>query len=101
MVVDALKSVCLVVKFGKAVAGAVDDAEDLGKGEDEVKDLGKEKKKHSLREVTEDAHHGECHTGKVAKGIAHKHLRGELIVFDQPQSHHDEWYDDSQREDVL
>lgn len=51
--------------------------------------------------MPQNAHHGESHPSKVAEGVTHEDLWGEFIVLEEPQSNHDERYDDSEREDVL
>ncbi len=101
VIVDGLESVGLVVELREPMAGTVDDAEDLRHREHEVEDLREEEEKHGLREVTEDAYHGKGHSREVAECIAHKHLRGEFVVLDESKRHHDEGYDDRQREYVL
>jgi hypothetical protein len=42
MVVDALKSVCLVIELRQAVSRAVNDPEDLREGNHKVEDLRQE-----------------------------------------------------------
>lgn len=71
---DAVQLVCLGVELGQAVAGTVHHAEQLGKGKDEVDDLGDEKKHHSLAEVAQDAHHCEGLPREVAERVANEHL---------------------------
>ena len=80
---------------------AVNDPEDLGQWDQEIKDLGQKEKEHSFCEVAQDTHHGEGHARKVAEGVAHKHFRGELVVLEQTQGHKDKRNDDCHWEDMV
>ena len=51
--------------------------------------------------MTQDTHHGEGHTRKVAKGVSYENLRGEFVVLEQTQSHKDKRNDDCHREDMM
>jgi hypothetical protein len=101
VVVHAFQSVGLVVELRKTVSGAENDAKDLRHRKHEVEDLRQEKEYHGLCEMPQDTHHSESHTSEVAKSISYKYLRGEFVMLKETQSHENEGYDDSQRENVL
>ena len=101
MILNAFESVCFIIELWKSMSRAVNDPEYLRQWDQEVEDLGQEEKQHGLCEVAQDAHHCEGHTRKVAEGVAHKHLRGELVVLEQTQGHKDKRNDDGHGEDVV
>ena len=60
------------VEAREAVTWAGDETENLGRGVEEVEDLGDEEEAQGLGEVTEDADDGKDHAGEVAVGVADK-----------------------------
>jgi hypothetical protein len=101
MILNTFESVSFIIELWKSMSGAVNDTEDLRERDQEVEDLRQEEEEHGLCEVTQDTHHREGHTRKVAKGVSYEDLRGEFVVLEQTQSHKDKRNNDCHREDVV
>ncbi len=61
---------------GEPVSGTGDDMKKLRQGVEKVNNLGNEEQQHRFAEVSQDADYSECHPGKVAESVSHKHRRG-------------------------
>jgi len=56
------------------------DAEELGCGIEEIKDLGDEEQEEGFGEMAEDADYGENHASEVAVGVADEDFGGIPVV---------------------
>ena len=70
----------------QAVSRARQQFEQLRNTQHEVDYLRHEEQQQGLGEVAQDAHAGESHACEVAVGVAHKHVGGEPVVFQQSQA---------------
>ena len=64
-------------------------------------DLRDEEEQEGFGKVSQHTHNRKRHARKVAEGVAHKHLRGELVVLEETQGHKNKRNDDSHGEDMV
>jgi len=88
------------VEAREAMAGAGDEAEDLGRRVDEVEDLGEQHQHQRLAEVAQDAHDDEDHAGEVAVRVAHEDARRVPVVAEQGGRHAQEGQQEVETEEV-
>ncbi|TFB03297.1 hypothetical protein CCMA1212_004231 [Trichoderma ghanense] len=88
------------VELWQAMARAGDEAEDLGRGVEEVEELGHEEEAERLGEVAEDADDGEDHAGEVAVGVSDEDAGGVPVVAEEGARDADPGEEQVEREEV-
>ena len=78
------------VEFREAVPWAINNAEELGCGIDEVDNLRDEKKQQCLREMPQDSDNSKDHPGEIAVCVAHEDAGGIPIVRPERETDADE-----------
>lgn len=76
----------IMVVNGKAMSGAVHDANELGNRKEEVDELRNEEKHQGLGEVALDGGNSESHSGEISEGITDEGLRRVGIEVSQSQN---------------
>ncbi len=73
----------------------MDDTDQLGKGVEEVDDLGDEENEKCFAEVAQNPHDSEGHASVVAESVANKDFRWVLVVAEQGESVGEEGQDET------
>lgn len=69
--------------LGQPMPRTIDEIEQLRTRVEKVKDLRNEEEKHCFAEMSENAHHGKCHAGKVTISVANKDIGWIEIVIEK------------------